>query len=59
MATTFTDFLAQRLGTRNWVVARRTARIVRKYGANVATVSQKRFSALAREFEQTYGEAAF
>lgn len=50
----FLDFLRSRLGP-NWVVARRTKRIVDKYGADVVTLSRKRYSALVTEYEALYG----
>lgn len=44
------DFLVKHLGP-NWVVARRTKRIIQKYGAETPCISQKRYNALCREYE--------
>ena len=41
--------IAEYLGGRNWVVARRTPRIVRKYGADVICISQAKYSKMHRE----------
>lgn len=48
---TITDLVEREHGTRNWVVARRTKRIVERYGDDVVCLSQKRFRALERESE--------
>jgi hypothetical protein len=57
---TFCEFMAWTLG-QNWVVARRTKRIVRKYGDDVVCISQRRYSEMRRQFEAdpTHGNAAF
>lgn len=52
---TFCEFIAAKLGSRNWVVARKTARIVRKYGEDVVALSQKKYSVIATEYEAAYG----
>ncbi len=44
----FTDWIAQKLGTRNWVVARASAKRRAKYDR---FLSQAQFSALRTEFE--------
>jgi hypothetical protein len=38
--------IAEYLGTRNWVVARRTRRIISMFGDDVTTLSQRQFSAM-------------
>lgn len=57
---TFCEFMAAMLG-RNWVVARRNWRVIRRYGDDVVCISQRRYSELRREFEAdpTHGDAAF
>lgn len=40
------DEIAAHLGTRNWVVARRTSGIVERYGEDVLCMSQARFRAM-------------
>jgi len=37
------------LGSKNWVVAHRTKRIVEKYGEDVVGISQKRYTAIVTE----------
>lgn len=49
----FSDWLAERLGTRRWVVARASARRREKYDL---FLSSKRYNALRAEFEATKGE---
>ena len=46
---TFVGFLNSRVGS-NWVVARRTPRVVRLYGEDVVCLSQKRYTALKQEW---------
>jgi hypothetical protein len=45
----FSAWLRERLGS-NWVVAKRTKRVVERYGDDVVCVSLKRFAALKQEF---------
>lgn len=46
-------FLETRLGTRNWVVfARRTRRIVERYGDDVVVVTPRRWRELESEFNR-------
>lgn len=55
MADTFPnegEWLAARLGTRNWVVARRTARLVERYGDDVVCLSQERISSLRETYHE-------
>ena len=47
----FGEFLQERVGT-NWVVARRTPRIIKRYGGNVVALSNKKYSALCAEYER-------
>lgn len=49
-AADFCEFMRSTIG-RNWVVARRTARIVRRYGDNVVCLSQKGYSKLRAQHE--------
>lgn len=42
--------LMDRLG-KNWVIARRTKRIVKKYGDDVTCLSLKRYEAIVKEIE--------
>ena len=46
----FSDFLRARVGG-PWVLARRTARIVKRYGEDVVCLSQRRYDAIRAEFE--------
>lgn len=55
MIPKFTDWLAEKLGTRNWVVARRLTDRLRSKGYDLA-VSQKRFTALQAEYLQEGGQ---
>lgn len=58
MIPAFANWLSEKLGTDKWVVSGRlTSRLLGK-GYTVA-VSQKKFSALAREFEATFGRDAW
>lgn len=47
----FLEFIREKLGTKNWVIARRTAGVVRRYGDDVVCISQKRYSAIKAEHE--------
>lgn len=53
----FVDWIADQLGSRNWVVARRSPRIVRKYGDDVIALSQKRYSQFADKYAAAFGRA--
>ena len=46
----FIDFLHSRIGD-NWVLARRTARIVQRYGESVVCLTLKKYRALETEWE--------
>lgn len=46
---TVSDIIAERHGSTNWVLARRTRRIVERYGADVVTLTQKQYAAAAKE----------
>lgn len=48
MATDFLQFMRDRVGA-NWVIARRTPRIVHQYGDSVVCLSPKRYRALVEE----------
>jgi hypothetical protein len=50
----FSDFLRENVG-RNWVLARRTSRIVKRYGADVVCLSQQRYTELELAFERLTG----
>jgi hypothetical protein len=43
-----TDLVEREHGTRNWVVARRTKRIIERYGDGVVCLSQKQYTLLER-----------
>jgi len=45
------DFMAKRFGGPNWVIAQRTANVVRKYGEDVICISQKTYSAAEKAWE--------
>ena len=47
--TGFCGFMYRRVGP-NWVIRRRTKRIVAKYGFDVVCLSQKAFNALKEEY---------
>jgi hypothetical protein len=47
----FYDFLIRKLGG-HWVIARRTARIIEKYGEEVICVSHKRYLELDAEWSR-------
>lgn len=48
---TITDLIEQQYGTRNWVLARRTSRIVERYGAGVVTLSQTQMRAFEKQLD--------
>ena len=54
MRPSFVEFLQTKIGS-NWCVARRTKRVVERYGDDVVTLSQKKYAALEAEYESTYG----
>lgn len=54
---TFCDFMREKVGA-NWVIARRSPRIVRKYGDDVATISQAAYRKLNAEYEARFRAAA-
>jgi len=48
----FADWLKQHVGD-NWVLARRTNRIIEKYGSDVITLSRKQYAKLEQEYRAT------
>ncbi len=46
----FADWLQDRLGGRRWVIARRTARTVERYGQDVICFSPQQYDALKAEY---------
>lgn len=52
---TWPDFLRERVGN-NWVLARRTPRIVARYGADVVCLSGKQLRELEREYRKAHGD---
>jgi hypothetical protein len=53
---TFSAYVAQQIGTANWVYARRTVSVTRRYGADVVCLSPSRYRALQRDYRQLYGD---
>lgn len=51
----YLGFMRERLGA-NWVLARRTSRIVRQYGENVNCVSAKQLAKVERDYRALYGD---
>ena len=54
LAPSFTDWLADKLGLRNWVVAARLTPRLRDRGYAVA-ISQRKFRRLMAEYVKQYG----
>ena len=54
--STYVDFLCEQFGGKNWVLARRTERIVRRYGADVRCLSKKQYAAAERAWRIMYGD---
>lgn len=52
---THLDFLRQEFGS-NWVVARRTPRIVQRYGEDVCCISPQRYRAAEQKYRAQYGD---
>lgn len=52
---THTEFLHQEIGT-NWVIARRTLSIVRRYGEDVVCLSPQKYEAIERKYREQYGD---
>lgn len=52
---TYLEFVRGKLGS-NWVVARRTSRILARYGEDVVCVSQQRLRAIDKEYRALYGD---
>lgn len=53
---THLEFLRDRFGGSNWVLARRTAGIIRRYGEDVVCVSEQRYAAIEKEWRTLYGD---
>lgn len=51
----YTDFINEKLG-KNWVIARRTSNIVRRYGEDVKCVSQSRYKEVENQYHAIYGD---
>jgi hypothetical protein len=56
--TTFSKYLEEHVGPK-WVLARRTKRIVAKYGEETVCLSPARMAALERAYERETGFAAY
>ena len=54
----FLEWLRSELGTQNWVVARRTKRILAKYGDDVRTISPLGYRKLIEKYRAEFHEAA-
>ena len=50
----FCDWMRRRIGT-NWILTRRTNRVLRQYGDDVVTLSCKQYKALQNEYEKETG----
>lgn len=50
------DFFHEKVGGSNWVLARRTPNIVRRYGENVICISKQRYAAIEKEYRALYGD---
>lgn len=46
-----TDLIERERGSRNWVVARRSPRVLAQYGADVIALSRKEYARLEKQFE--------
>jgi hypothetical protein len=53
---THLEFLAYRFGGSNWVLARRSPAILRRYGEDVVCVSRQRCAAVEKEYRALYGD---
>lgn len=53
--TSYSDFIRDKIGS-NWVVARRTPRILAKYGEDVFCISQQALRKIDREYRALYGD---
>lgn len=53
--TGYCDFIKRELGD-NWVLARRTSRIIAKYGENVNCVSKKQLTLAERKYRLANGQ---
>lgn len=56
MKPSFCEFLRAKFDGRPWCVARRTKRIVERYGEDVVAMSAKKYEALEAEYEALYGK---
>jgi hypothetical protein len=52
------EFVGHRLGTKNWVVAKRTTRIRVQYGEDVVCITQAKFRELKAEHAREFSHAA-
>jgi hypothetical protein len=50
----YLNFMTERLGS-NWVLARRTSRIIARYGEDVNCVSHKQMRAVERDWRLAHG----
>lgn len=51
MPSTFGEMVKRKYGSANWVLARRTAAVVRRYGNDVVTLSKKQYRCLEDQLE--------
>ena len=51
-----TQFLSEQFGGSNWVLARRSANIVRRYGSDVICVSKKQYAQAERDYRELFGD---
>jgi hypothetical protein len=49
---TFSDYVRERVGA-NWVLARRTPRIIQSYGADVACLTKQQYGKLQEDYRRT------
>lgn len=52
----YVEFLSCSFGGKNWVLARRSMNVVRKYGEDVICISRKRYAEVEKDYRAIHGD---
>lgn len=48
------DYISEKLGSRNWIIAKRTKNILRRHGNDVVCISDKRYATIVKEYDMEH-----
>ena len=48
------DYISEKLGSRNWIIAKRTKNVLRRHGDDVVCISSKRYAEIQKAYEMEH-----